>query len=456
MSRLLDRERLYALLPDSLQRAAVQVEGWRLERSKFGGDFEARLAAYLAHDRLSADELHAVRREKMRAVLGRAAREVPYWSEAFRKAGLDPGRVEGPDDLAALPVLTKDEILRQGDRLRNPNVPRSRLVSAHTSGTTGAGLVFVWTVEARRDQWAVWWRHRMRHGIARGTWFAAFQGRTIVPGVPRRSVYWRTNRPGRQVMYSQYHFNPATAPLYLEDLARRQLPWYHGYPSFLAMVAAAALASPAKPELRPRFVTTGAENLLATQKRVIEEAFGVAPVQHYGLAEAVANASQCPNGLLHLDEDFAAVELRPASGGAYRILGTGLANDAMPFVRYDTGDLARLAPEGCPCGLPGRVLSSIDGREEDVLELSDGSLVGRLDHLFKDMVRVAEAQIRQKRPGACRIVLVPRPGFTSRDEQALLRECRDRFGDRLDVEIEIAESIERTPSGKLRMVIREN
>lgn len=453
--RMLDPERIYARLPAVLQKAVLQVGGWQVERIRYGGDFSQRLSTYLAHDELSIDEVLAFRRQKLRGTLARAARDVPFWEAAFLDAGLDPVKVEGPEDLAGLPILTKDEVLRQGRQMWSERVPSSNLLFAHTSGTTGAGLRFPFTLDAQRDQWAVWWRHRMRHGLHRRTWFAAFQGRTVVPGVPRRPEYWRVNRPGRQVLYSQYHFAPATAVHYLRDLEGRQLSWYHGYPSFLALVAAAALEEPTGPRLQPSWVTTGAENLLPLQARLIKDAFGVAPIQHYGLAEGVANASQCPKGLLHIDEDFAAVELLPQADGVCRILGTNLCNEAMPLIRYDTGDLARPVAEGCSCGLPGRVLEWIDGRQEDVVELTDGSRVGRLDHLFKDAVYVAEAQIRQERPGACTIALVPRPGFTVADERALVRECHARFGERLSVTIEVVHSIERTSSGKLRLVVRE-
>jgi phenylacetate-CoA ligase len=214
------------------------------------------------------------------------------------------------------------------------------------------------------------------------------------------------------------------------------------------------LALDAAPQRRPKpgVITLGAENLLEPQRRLIADAFGVEPIQHYGLAEAVANASQCRAGNLHVDEDFAAVELLP-DGDGFRIVGTALENRAMPLIRYDTGDRGRLLPDGCPCGLAGRVLGPIDGRLEDLLELADGTRVGRLDHLFKDAIRVAEAQIRQDAPGRCVISVVPRDGYRSEDTQALLAECSTRFGDRLDVRVDVVDAIPRTRRGKLRLVV---
>jgi len=444
-------ERIYGRLPRALQSFALTLQGVKQRRERYGGDFPDRLAAYRALERASEDEIAGVRRTKLRRLLSHAVAHVPHWRRALTEAGLDPARVHGPEDLAVLPVMTKDDVRRIGADLVWSGAPPGMVRKVHTSGTTGAGLVFLTTVDALRDQWALWWRYRTMHGLTLDTWQATFAGRSIASAGDSDPRPWRANRAGRQVLFSQYHFNARTAPAVLQELVRSGIPWYHGYPSFLGQLAGAASGARVNP--RPRFVTLGAENVQAGQARAIEDAFGVAPIQHYGLAEMVANASQCPQGRLHIDEDFAAVELLPAADGLVRIVGTSLENLAMPFVRYDTGDLARLAPGRCGCGRPGRLLEAIDGRREDLLTLSDGTAVGRLDHLFKDAVRIAEAQIRQSEPGRCTVAIVPRDGFSARDEEALLEEFRSRFGDRLSVRIALVPSLPRTSRGKLRLVV---
>lgn len=447
-------ERIYAKLPVPVQEFALLVEGVRVRRRNFGGDFAQRLARYVGNDRRSADETMRIRGDRLRAALRRAAATVPYWRDKLASCGIDPSRTSRPEDLVDLPILTKDEVIRLGAALRSAKTEGPTFL-ARTSGTTGAGLVFPMTLDGKRDQWAVWARYRLRHGIEPGTWHAWFGGRPIIPAHASRAPYWRVSRPLRQVIYSQYHLGPRTERDYLEDLARRGLPFLHGYPSTLSLLADAALRNPDVAPYRPRWITTGAENLLEHQRSLIREAFGAIPRQNYGQTEAVANFSECPAGRLHVDEDFAAVEFVPVGDGTHRVVGTSFCNDAFPLIRYDTGDLARLDGAGCDCGLPGRIVASIDGRQEDLVELSDGSRVGRLDHLFKDMVRIAEAQIRQPRAGAATIAIVPRPGWSKADERALLDECRERFGERLKVEIELVEAIPKTASGKLRLVVRE-
>jgi hypothetical protein len=119
----------------------------------------------------------------------------------------------------------------------------------------------------------------------------------------------------------------------------------------------------------PRWITTGAENLMPHQAGIIREAFGRFPVQHYGMAEAVANFFQCPAGALHVDEDFAAVEFLPVAGEeGLRVVGTNLSNPATPLLRYDVGDRVEIAASSCACGLPGRVIACVDGRQEDLCD----------------------------------------------------------------------------------------
>ena len=142
-----------------------------------------------------------------------------------------------------------------------------------------------------------------------------------------------------------------------------------------------------------KFITIGAENLLVHQKQLIENVFKVAVRQHYGLAEAVANISESPFGELIIDNDFCYLEFIPIDeySDSYKIIGTNITNTAFPLIRYDTNDIATIQrqPDG------STKILSIDGRKEDYIELVDGSRIGRLDHIFKDLIYVKEAQILQ-------------------------------------------------------------
>jgi phenylacetate-CoA ligase len=448
-----DPELVYQRLPIPLQHAACSWQGWRIERSRFGRDFPQAIAEAERRSLWPRERAFAFRDERLRRFVAHLATTSPFYRRRFAEAGVDPYEIATLADLERLPTLTKEEVQDHYAELLSEAVPEAARQIHHTSGTTGGGLRFATTTEALREQWAVWWRYWRWHGIERGTWCGYFVGRSIVPLRQQRPPFWRINLPQRRILFSAYHTSPPNLPHYVAELRRRRPPWLHGYPSLLAAVAAYVLESGDDPGYRVRWVTTGAENLLAHQADSIEQAFGVRPRQHYGMAEAIANISQCPEGRLHVDEDFAAVEFLPGEGGAHRIVGTNFTNPATPLLRYEIQDLARLDDRGCGCGRPGRTVASVDGRLEDYVVLRNGARVGRMDHVFKDLVRVREAQIVQERPGELTVRIVRGPGYSGADEEALRRELRKRVGEDTQLEVEYHPALERSANGKLRFVV---
>ncbi len=447
--------RIYDRAPIPVQDLLLGLAGWWTRRRRFGPGFRTCLAAAEERAAGTAADLEDFRDRRLRAYVLHCATTVPFWRERFRTLGVDPRDIRTLADLAVLPPVTKAEVRRQQAAFYSEAWPPRRCLRRGTGGTTGASLRFRATPAAVSEQWAVWWRYWRWHGLDLDTWCGYFVGLDIVPRQQRRPPYWRVIGPRRQVAFSSFHLRPETLPGYIDELRRRRLPWLHGYPSVLTLVAAHVLETGADLGYQPRWITTGAENLMPHQVDTITRAFGTRPRQHYGLAEGVANLSECPAGFLHVDEDFAAVEFLPheVAGAGYRLVGSNLSNPAFCLLRYDTGDVVQAwSPAGCTCGRPGRLADAIDGRKEDVLILGDGTRIGRLAHVFQGIDCVAEAQFVQHEPGAVELLIVPRDPFTGQDERAVLAAARRRLGDATRIELRRVASIARERNGKLRFV----
>jgi phenylacetate-CoA ligase len=123
--------------------------------------------------------------------------------------------------------------------------------------------------------------------------------------------------------------------------------------------------------------------------------------------------------------------------------------------RYRIGDVGTRAKHPCPCGRAGDSFLEVDGRIEDYVLTPDGRLVGRMDHVFKDQLEVAEAQILQSDPSAILLLIVPRADYTDASQRAVVRQIRSRLGSEIDVRIELVNSIPREPNGKFRAVKSE-
>jgi phenylacetate-CoA ligase len=449
-------EGIYSELPVRLQTLACTIEGARIQRRRYGGDFQRLLRQADARSFAPPEEVDAFRDEGLRRFVEHCGRTVPYYRRQFRELGVDAREIGSLHELNKLPVLRREVVQERPDEFVSEAVPRRDRVRVHTSGSAGSALHFDTTRSALQAQWATWWRYWGWHGIKRGTWCAAFGGRPVVPLTQKRPPFWRYNHAGRQILFSSFHLGRAELDAYLGELRRARPAWIHGFPSVLALVAERALETGFDFGYAVRWITIGGENLLAHQAVLMERAFGVRPKQHYGLTEATANISECPQGSLHVDEDFAATEfIRGPSRDHAVLVGTNFTNLATPLLRYEVEDVATVPGPICECGRAGRTVASIDGRIYDYVVLANGERLIGLDYIFEEMFNVREAQIYQRLRGEIVFRVVRRAGYSEADEAFLLNEARRRLGDDSALRVEYIDTVERSPTGKLRFIVNE-
>jgi phenylacetate-CoA ligase len=212
----------------------------------------------------------------------------------------------------------------------------------------------------------------------------------------------------------------------------------------------------------PRFVFSGAENLLDFQRRDIVALTRATLSDQYGFTEGCGNASQCPAGVYHEDFEFGileCVEPRPAGDGrmAGRIICTGFASPGAPLIRYDVGDMGVWEDPSrlCSCGRHSAILVAIEGRRDDFVITPEGGRIMRFDYLFKDTHHIREAQIVQREPGAITLRIVRRDGYSTRDERLLREEIRRWISPTIAVTFDYIEAIPREANGKFRAVVSE-
>lgn len=441
---------LYNKLPVFMQNAACSVEGYRINTKRYNKFFFDTLQQYSERSKWSYSQLCEYRDRKTKEMLKHCYKTVPYYKRLFSECGFNYETYNYIDQLSQLPILDKQTVIDNYDQFISEAISRDKMVMTHTSGTTGSGFKFLTTNEALCEQWAVWWRYRNNLGINFNTWCYMFGGRSIVPIEQKKSPYSRFNIPAKQEYFSAYHINDETMKWYVDEIVRRRYIWIHGYPSVINLLADYIIENEDKISTKIKHITTGAENLMPMQKQKIEKAFGVEPRTHYGMSEGVANFSENKNGIMYVDEDYAVTEFVPLSeGNNFEIVGTSLSNYAMPLIRYRTKDIANFKEEE-----KGRQVLSLDGRQEDYIVLPSGSKLGRLDHIFKDMINVREAQIYQKEKTSIEVRVVKNERYSVKDEENLLKEIKSRMNE-IEVRIVYVDSIKKTASGKLRFVISE-
>lgn len=198
-------EQIYPRLPVFLQNAACWYYGKKEARVRYGQEFDRRLRELTDSEKWSRGEIEAYQNEKIRDLIRNAYESVPYYRELWKSMKISPDDIRCREDLAKLPVLTKEDVRQNSGRLISQKFSRRNLLFRHTSGTTGKALHFYVTRAAIAFQWAVWWRHRLRFGVGPGAWHANFTGKKVVPLGQNSPPYWRWNRPLHQALLTMHH-----------------------------------------------------------------------------------------------------------------------------------------------------------------------------------------------------------------------------------------------------------
>jgi phenylacetate-CoA ligase len=453
-------EWLYPELPVPLQNAVCWYWARNERNTRFNREFEQTLEELISTERWSAAEIEAYQDEKLQMLIKHSYENVPYYRSLMHELRLTPADIRSRKDLPKLPLLTKETVRENLYRLVSERASPGDLVFRHTSGTTGKSLQFFVSRWTTPMQWAIWWRHRHRFGISPGTWHANFTGKMVVPPQQAKPPYWRWLSPMHQAVINMQHVTPAKVGSIVKFLDEQAFEFFSGYPSIIHSLCMASVEAGCKMKNPPRLIFTGAENVLAFQRRDIQAFTGAHIADQYGFSEACGNASQCEAGMYHEDFEFGIVETIDATTDSTgtrhgKIVCTGFASPEFPFIRYEVGDasIEDANPQLCSCGLHSRIFRGIEGRTDDYVITPEGLRIMRFDYLFKDTSSIRECQIVQNKPGEIRMRIVRRPEYSIEDERTIAREVAVWISPTIQVKFEYVNRIERSRTGKFRAVV---
>ncbi|MFO8006814.1 MAG: phenylacetate--CoA ligase, partial [Candidatus Brocadiia bacterium] len=121
----------------------------------------------------------------------------------------------------------------------------------------------------------------------------------------------------------------------------------------------------------------GAEPWSDRMRQQMEETYGLAGYDNYGLSELIGPgvSGECParSGMHIFEDHFLPEVIDPATGEALppgeegELVLTNLTREAQPMIRYRTRDITRLMEEPCECGRTSRRMARVTGRTDDML-----------------------------------------------------------------------------------------
>ena len=448
--------KLYHALPPQARNLAASMRGLYLRSWRYGPESEQLIEAAIAREQWSAARWTAYTQDRLSRVLSRAATEIPYYRNYWngRRSRGDKGSWQ---DLQNWPILNKEAVrenpaafVAEGCKLRG-------MFCEHTSGTTGTPLR-VWSSKKTIRQWYALMEARWRrwYGVSKENRWAMIGGQVITPVTQRQPPFWVWNSGLNQLYMSSYHLTPRVIPYYFDALEKYSIEYIWGYSSSLYTLACEVLQQ--QRTLKMKVAIANAEPLFDHQRSVIAEAFGCPVRETYGMCEMVAAASECQSNNLHLWPEVGCIESLPAGqsngNGMGELVCTSLLNEDMPLIRYRVGDMAIVGNGNadCSCGRSLPLISSLEGRSDDLLYTEDGRVLGRLDPVFKGNIPIKNAQIIQETLHRVRVRYTPAVNFRHDAAESIAQRLKARMGG-IEVVLEELPDIPRDANGKFRAVI---
>jgi phenylacetate-CoA ligase len=331
---------------------------------------------------LSASEIKSAQQAAWTRAFRHAFQCSPFYREHFSRAGLAPRDKISLRDITRIPAIDQTIVSKNTEKFLC--VPREKIVDIlTTSGSTGRPLVWQLTDAdlerlARNEQLSF---DCAGFTAADTVLLAVAMDRCFIAGM---AYYLGLRKLGCAVI----RVGPATPAMHLDMIRRVQPTAVVGVPSFLLHLADKAA------EAKFNLAGCGIRKAVCIGESVrdnnfclnraglaVEKSWGARVFSTYGVTELAASLCECESGLGgHLHPELLYLEALDEQGRAVpdgtigELTATTFGVEAMPLIRYRTGDFAAIHRQPCPCGRRTLRIGPIIGRKNQKLKIKGATI----------------------------------------------------------------------------------
>ena len=363
-----------------------------------------------------------------------------------------------------VPVMQKSDLqVPLKERLTNGYSERNVYVNK-TSGSSGHPFIFAKDKVCHALTWA--------EIFDRFGWFGldfhtSLQARFY--GIPLDLLGYQKERL-KDCLSSRYRFpifdlSDKKLEQFLKVFQKKKFDYINGYTSSVVLFAKflqkkGIVLTSICPTIKYCIVTS--EMLYESDKKLLEQAFGVPVVNEFGASELdlIAFTNKKDEFIVNsetlfveiLDENNAQVP----HGQSGRIVITSLYNKAHPMIRYDIGDTGTLSEKST---FKKPILKELIGRANDIAKLPSGKRVPGLTFYYvtksviEDDGNVKEFVIEQHALDSSKIIYTSERELTTSEIETIKQALFKYLEGALQLQFERVEVLDRSNRGKLKQFV---
>jgi len=407
------------------------------------------------YDEYNSEFALSLQRKKLSSLLYYSIKNVPFYQDIASK-WLDSQHIinEPFEVLRDFPILSKENLINDGDKFISRVCPKSKRYTATTGGSTGRPISIQISDSMWSSEWAYVYNLLREFGVTPSHRRVSFRGTS--------NLDLSTSRPFQEnPVYKELR----VSPFFLSENNTHDIltKWYsfnptfvHGYPS--AIKDFIGLLSEDECEKifhNIRVILLVSENIQYKEMRQIEKITKTPVTSFYGHTERACFAPWKREQKLWVPEwSYGVSELRNN-----KLVVTGFHNLAMPLIRYDTDDAV-----SCSLFSDG-TLSPFSGFESIMGRWSSDFLIGAggqkitmtaLNVHSEIMNKVGKYQLVQNKLGEAELRIVIRDEVNRNSiAKKVYEEFQNKCGESLKLNYKIVSEIPLTSIGKHRFLVRE-
>ena len=423
--------------------------------------------AYKQVETSDREELRDLQVERLRETVENAYENVEFYQDQLDEMGVTPEDIQSVEDVRKLPMTTKEDF-----RDEYPDglfaVDDREITRIHaSSGTTGKPKIVSYTDEDVQVWSEVVARSLAASGAEAGDTVQNAYGYGLFTG--GLGLHYGVEELGATVIPIGGGQTQRQVELMI-DLESDVFTCTPSYALYLAETAEEMGHDPA--DLPISTIIFGAEPCTDPMREEIEERLNVDGIDIYGLSEIVGPGVSCEcheaqDGLHVWEDRFLPEVVDPRTGEPVEegeegeLVLTTLSKEALPVLRYRTGDLTTLNYDECECGRTLVRMDNVTGRADDLLIVRGVNLYpSEIEHAILDIEGVAphyRIDLRKEESLDVMELTVEYTEDSERDEDELCEEILTRLQNVLgftpdELALVPPGDIERTEVGKVQRV----
>lgn len=298
----------------------------------------------------SRDEIASVQLQRMQKTMHNAYNNNPFWKQKFDAHGVHPDDLKSLEDLAKFPLMKKNDF-RDNYPYGLFTVPQRDVVRLHaSSGTTGKPTVVGYT----QNDIEMWSEAVARSLVAAGvteddTVHVAYGYGLFTGGM---GAHYGAEKLGAMVI----PISGGMTTRQIQTLYELEPTAIMVTPSYMLNIGENIKKQGLDPrQTKLKVGIFGAEPWTNEMRSYIEETFDMQATDIYGLSEVVGpgvaqESVETKDGLIVWEDLFYPEIINPETGEVLpdgeqgELVFTSLMKEALPVIRYRTGDITRLLP----------------------------------------------------------------------------------------------------------------